>query len=140
MMRVLIAIGLTSLAACGPGRQMLDDGAVSLPLIYGGEPVAPGEHEAVVGLAFADGDTFRLECTGTLIAPDVVLTAGHCLKGPGVDLVSADADLSKVRIYTGLGEEGGALSAPAAAHAVARAVAHPSLRAHPLGYADWGLV
>lgn len=43
--------------------------------IVGGAPVAEGELEAVVAL-FTRNANFG--CTGTLIAPDLVLTAGHC--------------------------------------------------------------
>lgn len=42
------------------------------PLIYGGEPVEPGAWPAVVAVR-----TAKL-CTGTLVAPDLVLTAAHC--------------------------------------------------------------
>jgi hypothetical protein len=42
------------------------------PLIYGGEPVEPGAWPAVVAVR-----TTKL-CTGTVVAPDLVLTAAHC--------------------------------------------------------------
>jgi MYXO-CTERM domain-containing protein len=41
--------------------------------IYGGDPVAPGAWPAIVAV-----QTDKL-CTGTLVAPDLVLTAAHCL-------------------------------------------------------------
>lgn len=97
----------------------------SHPLIVGGVPVPPGGHPAVVGLAFNN----HIECTGTLIAPSVVLTAGHCLVGNDV--------ASRLTVYTGDGVEGGIV---AAATAVERIVYHPMLRQHPLGNADLGLV
>lgn len=125
---------LVSLAACGPGRQA----EPSLPLIYGGTQVGEGAFDGVVGLAFRRFDgTLSLECTGTLIAPQVVLTAGHCLKGEGFDGTKPDADLSALRVYTGLGTEGGGVEA---GHSVVRIAAAPHVRAHPLGYADAGLV
>ncbi len=43
--------------------------------IVGGAPVAEGELEAVVALYTRNAN---FGCTGTLIAPDLVLTAGHC--------------------------------------------------------------
>lgn len=125
-LRQFYLVSLASLSACGPSRQ--DE--PSAPLIYGGTPVAAGDFAAVVGLAFQtteNGPAF-INCTGTLIAPDVVLTADHCLDG---------ADVSRLSIYTGLGNEGGEVPT---AHAVSRAVASPELRAHPLGYGDLGLV
>lgn len=43
--------------------------------IVGGEPASEGDWPAVAALYGAGG---QFACTGTLIAPDVVLTAGHC--------------------------------------------------------------
>lgn len=131
-----VALGLWSLAACNSGRQ--DE--PSLPLVYGGTPVQDGEWPSVVGLAFAaDAQSpFYLECTGTLITPRVVLTAGHCLKSGNFDVQTmGDAVKDRLRIYTGLGAEGGQVIA---AHAVERAIYHPLLRVHPIGYGDLGLV
>ena len=44
--------------------------------IYGGEPVEPGDWPAVVAV-----NSGKL-CTGTLVAPDLVLTAAHCFDAP----------------------------------------------------------
>src|SRR5215510_12829775 len=46
--------------------------------IIGGDPSEPSEFLAT-GMLVARG---RLICTATLIAPDVGLTAAHCLKTP----------------------------------------------------------
>ena len=44
------------------------------PPVIGGRSVAPGAWPDVVAVIGTDGT-----CTGTLISPDVVLTAGHCV-------------------------------------------------------------
>lgn len=65
--------------------------------IIGGEPVAAGQFDAVVAILYGPA----LLCTGTLVAPDLVLTAAHCLSslrdpsdvavrlGPAIDLPAA---------------------------------------------------
>ncbi len=48
--------------------------------VIGGEPTSPGEYPGVGALMYDFGDGQpQFGCTGTLIAPTVVLTAGHCL-------------------------------------------------------------
>jgi V8-like Glu-specific endopeptidase len=98
--------------------------------IFGGTPVAAGAWPGVVGLAERDDRTgaWHLVCTGTLVSPTVVVTAGHCLDGAHADAL---------RVYTGDGIEGGLVSADIE---VASLHTQPLLRAHPLGYADVGAV
>ncbi|KIG15058.1 Permease of the drug/metabolite transporter (DMT) superfamily protein [Enhygromyxa salina] len=54
-----------------PGPGQVDHDPLD-PLIYGGDPVVPGAWPAVVSV-----QTNKL-CTGTLVAPNLVLTAAHC--------------------------------------------------------------
>ncbi len=129
-----ILAGMWLVSAC------LKHGEAATPKIYGGTPVAAGELPAVVALTLQlpGSSTPMLSCSGTLIAPDVVLTAGHCLKGPGFDATTLDDQLKdQLHVYVGDGAEGGALSGNTIVQAVA---VHPMLRQHPIGYADYGLV
>ncbi len=84
-MRATIAIlGLLmlvlALGACGSeGSQARDLSVLETPIING-EPDTSAEHQAVVALVYRSGGMMGL-CTGTLITPTVVLTAGHCIHG-----------------------------------------------------------
>lgn len=74
------AAPLMLLAACGtapagPGEAM----ASTASAIYGGvEDVGSSQNDAVVAIKIGDGQQFIL-CTGSLVAPNVVLTARHCV-------------------------------------------------------------
>lgn len=107
-------------AACGTNT-----GRLSVPAIYGGEPVNAGGYASTVGIALPDAGGLRLICTGVLVAPDVVLTAGHC--------VSDVADVSTLRLYSGDGVDGGLVASDVTVATIAIA---PHFRRHPLGNAD----
>ncbi|MCX5743710.1 MAG: serine protease, partial [Proteobacteria bacterium] len=69
-MRVaLLLLGLGSTAFAGPRP------------VVGGQPAPPGKWPDIVALPF-DGSADTVYCTGVLIAPTVVLTAGHCVNAP----------------------------------------------------------
>jgi MYXO-CTERM domain-containing protein len=59
-------------------------GSPDHPGIVGGEPVEPGAWPAVVAV-----NTTKL-CTGTLVAPDLILTAAHCFSPAPTGSVSID--------------------------------------------------
>jgi len=45
--------------------------------VVGGTQVAAGDYEDAAGIVFGNS----VDCTGVLVAPNVVLTAGHCMGG-----------------------------------------------------------
>jgi secreted trypsin-like serine protease len=57
-------------------REVTDDAAS----IIGGNAATPGQFRTVVAIIIDLGVNGQSLCTGTLIAPDVVLTAAHCLQ------------------------------------------------------------
>jgi hypothetical protein len=66
--------------------------------IYNG--TRTGEFPAVVGVGILNGDGTAGLCSGTLIAPTAVLTAGHCLAfGPVDGIAAVFADGSTRRDY-----------------------------------------
>ena len=71
--------------------------AAAPPPVVGGEPVAAGDW-APTALVWAGADPF---CTGVLVAPDAVLTAGHCGGGAthvSVGLVDLDDVAGRARV------------------------------------------
>ena len=61
-----------------------------------GEPDA-GEHPNVGTLLFVQNGVGFFSCTGTMIAPRVMLTAGHCVAGADADVVMQPNDITYVR-------------------------------------------
>lgn len=82
----------TGCAAEAPGDAVelrLAD-ATSSPTIFGGEKDEGGDGlEGVVALRVGTGTTFEL-CSGALVAPNVVLTARHCVTRTSTTSVSCD--------------------------------------------------
>ncbi len=77
-----LSIALSSLAAPTATAEGLDDAPLDDPIV-GGVSVEPGEFDAVVALRAGN----QL-CTGTVVAPTVVLTAAHCFEdvSPGASI------------------------------------------------------
>lgn len=72
---LLLAAG-TLLLAPGCFEPALD---AETDYVIGGAPTAEGEFPGVGALVYDFGGTLSPGCTGTLIAPDAVLTAAHCV-------------------------------------------------------------
>jgi secreted trypsin-like serine protease len=65
-------------------------GSLDVPVV-GGTTVARGAFPDVVGVVGADGSL----CSGTLIAADLVLTAGHCIEGDPIEVIIGSVDLAQ---------------------------------------------
>ncbi len=100
--RLIPALSAAALLACGaPGESgvALDGELNAAEKIYYGDAADSPHHYATVSLHTAVGGRVLKSpfCTGTLIAEDVVLTAGHCVESWGGSVLSP----SQVAIYVG---------------------------------------
>lgn len=64
-------------------------GTLDTPVV-GGTPVPAGEYQDVVAVIAQDA-----MCSGTLIAPDVVLTAGHCIETHPIGVIVGSVELAR---------------------------------------------
>lgn len=71
-------------------RASASAGSLSQPVV-GGTEVKPGEWPDVVAVLGEDGSL----CTGTLLAADLVLTAGHCIDGNPIEVIVGSVDLAR---------------------------------------------
>jgi secreted trypsin-like serine protease len=98
MRSLLCLVGAVSALGCSNAVVVDERPAESVQPILNGDPPSRPEHAAVVSLhnLFKQGQSWfvnpQIYCSGTLIAPRVVLTAGHCAAGK---------QASKVAVYVG---------------------------------------
>jgi V8-like Glu-specific endopeptidase len=92
-----LALALALTGCLGESDQSRSSAPDVQPII-GGEETNYESWQGVIGLFFPLGNGQRKDCTGTLIDPAVVLTAGHCVYFPeaGVDAVSDPNNLAIV--------------------------------------------
>ncbi|KAJ2785888.1 hypothetical protein H4R18_000277 [Coemansia javaensis] len=82
-MKAVALLGLAALAAAGAVPRNAT-AAEAQPRIIGGRPATSSEFQSTVFLYMYDGvSSGGNVCTGSLIAPNVVLTANHCLYKEG---------------------------------------------------------
>jgi endonuclease G len=74
-------------AARDPGERRAPVAAAPAPPVIGGTSAAPGAWPDVAAVLFASSAGDEPGCTGTLVAPTVVVTAGHCSDPPPPDNV-----------------------------------------------------
>ncbi len=96
MLPLLLALGLVS-----PTHEPLS--------VVGGEPAPEVAFEAIINF---ENSFSRTSCTGTLVRPDLVLTAGHCIR--------AGTTVPSLRVFRPLSLGGGAVG-------VASFGAHPDM-------------
>ena len=123
-MTLLRRLLLAAAAAC---TSLALTAAPSLAIV-GGHDAAPGAYPSIAEITF--GSSFL--CTGTLIAPDYVLTAGHCgsITGAAIGTPAGwPAPLIDVRI--GANQSGQGEKVPVSQrHCRARLPGHPGPRHH----------
>ena len=89
-MRVVVAVSLLVSASALAGPEV--------PIV-GGTQATQGEFPNVVGLVYDHGDGTLFVCTGTLITPTWVMTAGHCVIPSEVGATGQDDVTTSLRVY-----------------------------------------
>ncbi|KAJ1734341.1 hypothetical protein LPJ61_001121 [Coemansia biformis] len=78
LVAILSLAALASAKVIPRGKFAKDANESAVPRIIGGRPASTTEFQSTAYLEMYDGTSGSI-CTGSLIAPNVILTAGHCL-------------------------------------------------------------
>lgn len=73
---VAASVLLASVSACGPGGERVRFGAEAAPIIGG---TIDDADPSVLALVYVQNSAVTTFCSGTLIAPHTLLSAGHCV-------------------------------------------------------------
>ncbi|MBN1944026.1 MAG: trypsin-like serine protease [Bradymonadales bacterium] len=130
---LLVGILVAALSGCGSERpDSLQYEQGQWPIVNG-IPADASLYDAVVALVDATDLGYGAFCTGTLITPDVVVTAGHCLDiGNGTSILAGN-----LLIYIGQGPPPTYMNSTL--HPVSEVLMHPGFNPNSLDH-DIGLV
>ena len=126
---LIAALGLLVPAAAGATTSAARHGRpVAHQAIYNGSPAAQGQFPSVAWMKYTDAFMWQA-CSGTLVAPNVVLTAGHCVTDDnGRPLAAAHMTVTLNTADLTTSPAGGVISR------VARVVRHPKFNRSTLVY------
>lgn len=79
----LVAVMAVGMVACGPPQEMPRSDKREAAIV-GGTLSEQGAHPTVGAFVINFFGMYQSFCTGTLISPRFILTAGHCLKNPQI--------------------------------------------------------
>jgi len=88
-MSIHLSFVITLLATLTLGASSATAGGLEAPVV-GGTPVPSGRWPEVAAVLLREG-----LCSGTLVAPDVVLTAAHCVDGGPLEVVLDSVDFAR---------------------------------------------
>ncbi|MBS2531932.1 serine protease [Catenulispora sp. NF23] len=115
---MLTVAGVAAATALAAPSKPAAEALRPIPRIVGGAAAPDGAYPFMAALQQWAGNNYLTICGGTLIAPDEVLTAAHCVDQWSVGQLTTDGQ-PKERIIVGrtvLSADGGAIRVPGAIH------------------------